>query len=311
MKRKTFYIMIGIGLFIVFLFILASHVANVGDRLRGVHVYAEYGFYIVAILLFFVLVLNPLRIILFAPTFQIEALGDKEANRRVYKRSAKTILKSKHITEGERNRLKMALHHEEDLEVALRGVFDGSIKEDVDKIIKQYAKTALVTTAISQNGNLDMLAVIFTNFRMIKAIVERSGFRPGYVRLAKLTINVAVIAMVAEGLEDVDINEALPSRLGETVKDIPFVRSMTNSVFQGISNGMLTARIGIVTRRYLFQENQLKNPKELRLAAFKESFRLMPAIVSEGLASFPKNVMSFMTKPFTWKPFSKKGAEAE
>ncbi len=309
MKRKTFYIMIGIGLFIVFLFILVSHVINVGERLRGFNPYAEYSFYGVALLLFFILVLNPLRIILVAPTFQIEALDDEEKNRRVYKRSAKTVLKSKHITEGERNRLKMALHHEEDLEVALKGVFEGSIKDDVDGIIKRYAKTALVTTAISQNGNLDMLAVIFTNFRMIKAIVERSGFRPGYVRLAKLSISVAIIAMVAEGLEDVDINEALPSRVGETIKDIPVVRSMTNSVFQGISNGMLTARIGIVTRRYLFQENQLKNPREIRLAAFKESFRLMPSIVSEGLASFPKNVMSFMAKPFTWKPFTQKGTE--
>lgn len=309
MNRKTFYIMIGIGLFIIFLFILASHVLNVGERLRGVHEYAEYAFYGVAAVLFFVLVLNPLRIIFFAPTFKIDVLGGKAENTRVYRRSAKTMLKSKHLTEGEKNRLKMALHHEEDLEVAIKGVFEGSIKDDVDAIIKRYAKTALVTTAISQNGSLDMLSVVFTNLRMIKAIVERSGFRPGYMRLGKLTINVAVIAMVAEGLEDVDINEALPSRLGETVKDIPVVRSMTNSVFQGISNGMLTARIGIVTRRYLFQENQLKNPRELRLAAFKESFRLMPAIVSEGLASFPKNIMSFMAKPFTWRPFSKKGTE--
>jgi len=309
MKRKTFYIMIGIGLFITFLFILVSNVLDVGLKMREIHPYAEYGFYGVAAILFIVLVLNPLRIIMFAPTFKINALENENKNMRIYRRSAKTVMKSKHITDAERNRLKMALHHDEDLPVALKGVFEGSIKTDVDKIIKQYSKTALVTTAISQNGNLDMLAVVFTNFRMIKAIVERSGFRPGYVRLAKLSINVAVIAMVAEGLEDVDINEALPSRIGETVRDIPFVRTMTNSVFQGISNGMLTARIGIVTRRYLFQENQLKNPREMRRAAFKESFTLMPSIVSEGLASFPKNVMSFMTKPFRNNPFSRKGNE--
>ena len=309
MKRKTFYIMIGIGLFITFLFILLSNVMDVGAKIRNIHLYAEYGFYGVSVILFVVLVLNPLRIIMFAPTFKINALEGDDKNIRVYRRSAKIMMKSKHIKEGERNRLKMALHHDEDLPEALKGVFEGSIKTDVDKIIKQYAKTSLVTTAISQNGNLDMLAVIFTNFRMIKAIVERSGFRPGYVRLAKLSMNVAVIAMVAEGLEDVDINEALPSKIGETVKDIPFVRTMTNSVFQGISNGMLTARIGIVTRRYLFQENQLKNPRELRRAAFKESFALMPSIVSEGLASFPKNIMTFMTKPFRTNPFSKKGPE--
>jgi hypothetical protein len=35
----------------------------------------------------------------------------------------------------------------------------------------------------------------------------------------------------------------------------------------------------------------------------------MPSIVSEGLASFPKNIMTFMTKPFRTNPFSKKGPE--
>ncbi|MFW6319753.1 MAG: DUF697 domain-containing protein, partial [Bacillota bacterium] len=171
-------------------------------------------------------------------------------------------------------------------------------RKQVDDIIITHAKTVLMTTAISQNGNLDMFSVTITNIKMIKSIVVACGFRPSYLNLGKLSMNVAVTAMIAEGLEDVDFNEMLPSKVGEALSDIPIVRTATNSIFQGISNGMLTCRIGIVTRKYLFRDNQMMTEKELRLAAYKESFRLMPIIIKDGLVAFPKGVINMAMRPF-------------
>jgi len=309
MKRKTFWILIGIGIFILLLFIFLSNVLSIGERLRGIHLYIEYAFYALAVLILWLLILNPISVILFAPTFSIDAMADDSQSFRVYKQAAKTLLKLEHISPQDKTLLETHMKDQTGLKLAIKTVFDGTIKTEIEKVIVSHSKTVLTTTAISQNGNLDMFAVIFTNIKMIKEIVKLTGFKPSYTNLAKLSMNVAVTAMVAEGLEDVNVNEIMPSKIGETLNDIPFVRTATNSVFQGISNGMLTARIGIVTRKYLFQDNKLLSKREIRIQAYKESFRLMPKIVGEGLVGFPKGIISVMSRPFRKKPFSKKDDE--
>jgi len=310
MKRKTFWVSIIIGMVILLLLVLASHVISVGERLSGIHIALEYAFYVLALLIVWLLVLNPIRVIFMAPTFSIDAL-DSDQSTRTYKRAAKTMLKLDYLSDEERTLLNDHIKDPDNLRESIQTVFSGSIKKEVDKTIIHYSQSVLLTTAVSQNGNLDMLAVIFTNIRMIMRITKKCGFRPSYMHLAKLSINVAVTAMIAEGLEDVDINEALPSRVGDTIRDIPVVRGMTNSVFQGISNGMLTCRIGIVTRKYLFQDSKLHSPRKIRIEAYKESFRLMPQIISGGLANFPKGIVNYMIKPFFKNPFTKKGYENE
>ncbi len=308
MGKKAFWISIILGVLLLLFFVLVSNVITVGDRLIVIHPFLAYGFYAIALVLTYILILNPLRIIFLAPTFTIDALDEQE-NRKTYRRAAKTLLKLDYLADEERTLLESHLKDDENIDAAIKTVFQGSIRKEVDTIIVKNAQTVLMTTAISQNGNLDMFAVIFSNLKMIKDITRRCGFRPGYFRLAKLSLNVAVTAMIAEGLEDIDINEAFPTRMSETIKEIPVVRTMTNSIFQGISNGMLTCRIGIVTRKYLFQENRLLSTRQIRLESYKESFRLMPKIISGGLAGFPKGLYNFMIKPFVKNPFTKKGTD--
>lgn len=307
MLKKTFWISIIVAALIVLLLIIVANVIRVGEELHGLHAFAAYGFYGLAVILAYVLVVNPLRVIFFAPTFSIDALED-DKNARTYKRAAKTIRRLDSVTDEEKQLLKDAQGDPQALKQAIRKVFNGSIKKEVDRIIVSHSQTVLLTTAISQNGNLDMFAVIINNIRMLRSITKACGFRPGLAHLGKLTINVAITAMIAESLEEIDIAEAMPSRFSETVRDIPVVRGMTNSVFQGISNGMLTCRIGIVTRKYLYRENQLHTTHKIRLDAYRESFALMPKIVTGGLAGFPKGFMNFMVKPFFKNPFTKKGA---
>lgn len=309
MKRRTFWILIGIGIFILLLFVFLSNVLSIGERLRNIHAYVEYAFYGLSVLILWFLILNPLRVIMFAPTFSIDVMATEDQSYRVYKSAAKTLLKLEHVSDQDKALLTTHLEDKTGLKLAIRTVFDGSIKNEIEKVIISHSKTVLTTTAISQNGNLDMFAVIFTNIKMIKEIVKLCGFRPSYTNLAKLSVNVAVTAMIAEGLEDVNINEVMPSKIGETLNDIPFVRTATNSVFQGISNGMLTARIGIVTRKYLFQDNKLLTTREIRLQAYKESFKLMPVIVRDGLVGFPKGIISVMSTPFKKNPFKRSTEE--
>ncbi len=298
MNRKTFWIITGIGVMIAFLLIVISNALSVGERLTVISPYLAYAFYGLVGILLYVLVINPLRAILIAPTFAVDALAPEEKSLAVYKKASKNLRKLSYLSEEDKTRLDDANHDKTLLMSTIKDLFNGPIKKEMDTIILRHGKTVMTTTAISQNGNLDMFAVILTNIRMVKELVQACGFRPSYANLAKLSVNVTVTAMIAEGLEDVNVNELMPSRFGEAISDVPILRTATNSVFQGFSNGMLTVRIGIVTRRYLFQDNLIMTQRALRIASYKESFRLMPLLLKDGVMAVPKGLMSVMMRPF-------------
>ena len=159
----------------------------------------------------------------------------------------------------------------------------------------------MVTTALSQNGNLDMLSVVGLNLRMIRQITELTGFRPTLPKLAKLSLNVLMTALIAEGLDDAEISEMLPTKLSEALTDVPFVKTISNSIISGAANGLLTCRVGIVTQKYLFTDSDLLDKKEIRRYAVRESVKMMPNIVTAGLAAFPKGIYNLFKRPFQKK----------
>jgi hypothetical protein len=120
-------------------------------------------------------------------------------------------------------------------------------------------------------------------------------------KLAKLSLNVLTTALIAEGLDDAEISEMLPNKISETLTDLPFIKTISNSVMSGAANGLLTCRVGIVTQKYLFTDSDLLDKKQIRRYAIKESVKMMPSIVSGGLAAFPKGVYNIFTKPFKKK----------
>ena len=298
MKNKRFWYLIGIGVVILFFFIFLSNVMSVGLKLREIHQYVEYGFYGLAVILMYILIINPLRVIIFAPTFSIDALLDDSKKYRLYKDAAKILLTNEHLTEEDKALITTNIKDKDKLKESLSTIFNTTIKDEMNKLIIKNSETVLVSTALSQNGNLDMLSVIAINLKMIKEIVELSGFRPTYPNLAKLSLNVLVTSIIAEGLDDLDVGELLPNKISETLTDLPFLKTISSSILSGIANGMLTCRIGVVTRTYLFRDNKLLDKKQIRRLAYKESIKMMPIIIAGGLAVFPKGVAAIFGKPF-------------
>jgi len=298
MEKKRFWYLIGIGVIVLFFFIFVSNVISVGEKLRDVHEYLEYGFYGLALILMYVLIINPLRVIMFAPTFSIDALLDDSKKYRLYKDAAKILLTNEHLTDEDKALITINIKDKDKLKESLSTIFNTTIKDEMNKLIIKNSETVLVSTALSQNGNLDMLSVIAINLKMIKEIVQLSGFRPTYPNLAKLSLNVLVTSIIAEGVEDLDVSELLPGKIGETMTDLPFLKTISSSILGGIANGMLTCRVGVVTRTYLFRDNKLLDKKQIRRMAYKESIKMMPIIVAGGLAVFPKGVASIFGKPF-------------
>ncbi len=299
MQKKRFWILIGIGVVLLFSFILLSNIISVGERLRGIHAYIEYGFYGLSVILTYILVINPVRVITFAPTFSIDAILDDDNKRfKIYKDAAKILVKNDYLTDEDKQNLTKCMKNKDELKNALTVVFDTTIKTEINKLIIKNSTTVLVSTALSQNGNLDMLSVVAINLKMIKEIVQLSGFRPTYPNLAKLSVNVLVTSLIAEGLEDIEVSELLPNKISETLTDLPFLKTISSSILSGIANGMLTCRVGVVTRSYLFNDNELLTKREIRRMAYIESLKMMPIIVKDGLAVFPKGVSAIFIKPF-------------
>ena len=297
-SRNKFWILIGIGVLLIILMIVLSSILTLGEHLRSIHEYVEYGFYVLSALLVYFLIINPVRIILFAPTFSVVTVLDKNSpkTKQTYKKVAKNLLNNNLVTGDEAQKLAEAMKDTEKLRVEINNVFENNIKKEINKIIIRNAKTVLLSTAISQNGRFDMLTVLRTNLKMIKEIVQSCGFRPSYAKLGKLSLNVISTSLIAEGLEGLDFNDIFPNTTSNFLNEIPLVKPVVSSILQGISNALLTIRIGIVTRRYLFTEYKEISKDLIRKQAIKESVQILPGVIKSSLQFFPEKISNLFVK---------------
>jgi len=290
--------MIGIGFTILILLMVLSSVLAVGERLRNISQYLEYGFYVLAFILVYVLIINPLRIIIFAPTFSVATILDQNTRqkKKTYRRVTKNIIRKGSLEDKDKELLTNGLKNEIEIQEALSQYFNKSLKSDINKIIIRNAKSVMVSTAISQNGRLDFISVIVVNLKMIKEIVLKCGFRPSYPKLGKLAANVFSTAMIAEGLEGLDFSDLFPASTTNFLSEIPLIKPIASSLLQGISNALLTIRIGIVTRKYLFSEYKNISKSEIRISSIKESIKVLPVVIKDVLTFFPKTIGNLFKK---------------
>lgn len=305
-KKNIFWILIAIGVIVLFVLILLSSILNIGDRLHDIQIYnipvVEYGFYLLCAILIWFLLINPTLIILFSPSLSITTTLEQDSPkaRKIYKTVTKNILtNTSNLTEEEINSLSSYKNYEE-LREALNLVMSGTVKKEISKIIIKNAKTVLLSTAISQNSKIDLFSVVSVNLKMIKEIVTVCGFRPDMKNLSKLTLNVASTALIAEGLESLNMEDILPTQTINTLSNIPLLKPLLSSVVQGVANALLTIRIGLVTRGYLFSDSKKVTKNSIRAEAFKDALILLPTVIGEVLVFFPSKIVKlFTSKPDT------------
>ena len=291
-KTKIFWISIAIGCLIVFTLMLLSSVINIGERLRKIHVSVEIAFYVLVFLIVFLVIINPIRIILTSPSFEICTTLDPDSHkvRSVYRAVARNMAKNQSVDEEHRLLLTKYKNYDE-LQMSMTVVFHDCIKKNLNNIIIKKAKTVLISTAICQNARMDMITVFSVNLNMIKDLVTECGFRPNMTNLSKLTINVFSTALIAEGLESISIDDILPNSVNNALGQIPFIKPVMASVTQGIANALLTIRIGCVTRKYLFRDGNIITKEDIRKSAFKDSLILLPMVLYGTLTFIPKKIV--------------------
>ena len=295
-RAKVLYYVIAAGCIFLFLMLLLSSLLDIGERLRNIHVYLEYAFYLVFVLIFFLLIVRPIFIIVKSPSLSIAT--SLEANDpkvyAIYKKVSKNIVKNNNLPEDD-VMLLTKYKSKEELLVNLQFVFEKSVKPDLNRIIINEAKTVMISTAICQSARFDMVTVFAVNLKMVKNLVEKCGFRPSMKNLSKLTINVFSTALIAEGLENISIEDVVPKSSLEFLNNMPYIGTIIESIVQGAANAIMTLRIGCVCRRYLFSDGNIITKEEIRKQAYKESLKLLPMVVSDTITFFPKKVVKFFS----------------
>lgn len=296
-KSRIIWYVIASGCLLLFLLIIISSVLNVGTRLREISNILEYIFYALVVIIFFFAIVNPIIIILRSPSLAIATTLDPTDGRvvAIYKKVAKNIVKNNDLPE-EQKLLLTKYNNKNELLLNLQFVFEQSVKGESNKIILHDAKIVMISTALSQSARMDMISAFTVNLKMIKELVVKCGFRPSMKNLSKLTVNVFGTALIAEGLENLSLDDILPQNATNMLANVPFVKPLMESVIQGIANSLMTIRIGIITRKYLFTDGAVVTKEEIRRQALKESMKMIPLVIAETITFFPKRVVRFFSK---------------
>ena len=287
MKKKrtsVWTIILLISLIILVVMSLVSNALEIGERLRGAHVFLEMLGGIV----------YPLVGVFFAPIFSLEKLhnADGSARKKWCKRLVNNLLENVELTPEEQEQVKGYLKLEDETDDKLIEFFDRTITPELNKEIYDTAKKIFIITAVSQNSVYDMLGMASANFTLIKRITEICGFRPSNAQVFRLYVRVFAMTLLAGNLEDMNIEELIPMATeGALGKALGIVAA---SATQGAINALTTLRMASIAKNYLLNADVSQTRKELRKKSYAEAFSILKSILKQGMEEKVKNpVKSF------------------
>lgn len=80
------------------------------------------------------------------------------------------------------------------------------------------------------------------------------------------------------------------------MSEIPLIKPLASSIIQGISNALLTIRVGIITRKYLYAEYKNYSKNEVRRDSIKESIKLLPSVIKDAITFLPNRIAKLFQK---------------
>lgn len=159
-----------------------------------------------------------------------------------------------------------------------------------DGVIRDTASIVFVSTAISQSGRLDGLAVLVTQVQMVWKIAHIYNQRPSFREMFHIYREVTLTSFVAFELDDVldtveeriapIIHEMLGTSIASAVPGASVAASMLMAcLVDGSSNAFLTLRIGIITKRYCGALSVTER-RVLRRSATRDALGMLGGIVA-------------------------------
>lgn len=227
--------------------------------------------------IFLALCLSPLIIHFFRPGPLVMPDDPTPSEQQEFIRKLRKRLRgNKYIREAA-----LPLSTTEDLDIAL---------EHLDRIsthkMKNVASRIFLSTAISQNGQLDSFIVLGTLTKLVWDVSKIYNQRPSPRDMIAVYANVAGTAFFASAVEELDIQaqiEAImsPVLAGSALGMIPGASGLTSivtaSILDGSTNAFLALRVGIITRGH-FNFHAEKNSPGYRRAILREAAGMLLSI---------------------------------
>lgn len=273
--KKLRWFFIFAAAFTVFTIIIYINVIKTGEPLSRSR-FLQYGYYALCAALYILLIIRPIAGILFLPEYSVREILSCKRGKAFYQKLCRNLLKRGDLEQKDRQLLMLMQSSKEDLEVIsqnLYQIYNGAVKSNIEKIVKDRAKSTFYLTALSQNGFLDMVTVLINSFSMIKKIVSVCGFRPSLLKTLKLYINIFFSSLIAEGAQSINLSGILGGALSSGLKKI------FNSVSNGAVNAFFMLRSGLLAREFIFC-NDLKQQKvQLKKTALAQACAMLPQIL--------------------------------
>ena len=358
MKRNLLIItLLFLGSFVI---LLLGNIIIIGEKIASLsHVaWAEYAFYTLILVVFYVVVIRPVVRVHRAPqipalsidgewnTAQLVAFGHKLADNCNYIPKDKSCpelrkLHQQRLLEGlERyatSREELVQIISEELKLRIEG---GELKETsgphiedmysvriigINRRIIEWAKSVFMITAISQNGKLDTVSVLYMNYKMIEDVIVASGFRPTRQQLFRQYVNILVTSLMtfvvsevfkdmgsvapfgsladqsSDAASDIDISDASVDAadvdlddIGDTVSgDTGFLSILSNVKIPGVVIGSICDGIvnSLMTLRIGYVTRNYLIDGMNSLNGIKAKRKAKRVAVKEALKSLPKVVV--------------------
>ncbi|MGL1861065.1 MAG: hypothetical protein OCC46_00915 [Pseudodesulfovibrio sp.] len=195
------------------------------------------------------------------------------------------LKKNRHLKESG-----VAVKTEADLETGL-----AALKETADEEILATARRVFVGTAVSQNGRLDTLVVLYLITRLTWRIAKLYNQRPHHRELINLYANIAATSFLAGSIEEFGIEEYIRELMGPLVGGsaigaVPgaqaIASTITASVLTGSTNSLLALRCGVVARDYVSLNLDAKGA--MRRSATIEASKMFVSMSAETVTYVTK-----------------------
>lgn len=251
---------------------------TVGDHLAAASPVLGAVFYVLVAVLLVVGVAYPVARVATRPVFSLYRLRDERGRAKMLwcRRLTDNLVRNVCATEDERAEVRACLAAGDRADDLLIALFNERVVPALDDETKRAAKTAFFATAVSQSPLVDAVTMLSVNFNLVRAIVERCGFRPTGASLARVYVRVMASALVAGGLEDMDLDTLLAGVLGSGAGG-KVSGAVLASAGQGVVNAFFTFRVGVMTKRLLCAAEGPVDLARLRRASYGEALSLMKA----------------------------------
>lgn len=270
-NSKLHYIIPLVALLIFVFFALVGSIVSLGNQLMDAHVVLGTIYYVFIGLCVAAGIVYPIVRTLAYPVFGLWHLtsGDERSRQKYAKKVANNLAQRAELPGIDRTELVQVSQWTPQ---RLATTYENMLTPVLNQHIKQAVKSSFITTAISQNTAIDMLSVLSINIRLIQDEVRACGFRPTLAGMGALYARVLKTTLIAGGLEEMDYAELISLMGGNSVLQAGGI--VMASAGTGMTNAFFTARVGIITKAFLLDQNQ-RDIKLLRRTSYGEALRFL------------------------------------